>query len=190
MKHLLNIFFFFRSFTGIIIYWGLILGAGVETDTAALTALSFVLFYSLVAMAADRIVSLDFGLAIFFFVGYLLCVFLPEWSLKYLIERFTTFLYLSLFITSYVPFVFGIQPFTVIIAKRITPPEIWETREFNTITRIMALVWCALFLTACLVSLRQGFITQMIIPIGIMLFIGFPFNRYFRDFYLKVKGIS
>lgn len=190
MNILMKIFFFFRGFTGIIIYWTLVLVAGFDTDTAVLAALSYVIFYSLVAIGANRVVRVDFGVLIFFSVGYVCCIFFPEKSVIYLIERFTTFLYLSLFLTVFLPFVFGAEPFTVINAKRITPEAVWDTKEFKEITNIMSLVWCALFFTAFLISLKRGVVTQIFVPVGIMLFIGFPFNRYFRDLYLKFRGIS
>lgn len=190
MKALLAVFFFFKSFLSIIIFWVLILVADVESDTAVLAALGYTIFYSLVAIGMDRIVRVDFGLLLFFCIGYILCIFLPEYSVVYLIERFSTFLYLSLFLTVYIPFVFGKEPFTVVNAKRVAPPEVWETKEFKEITSIMALVWCALFLIAFLVTLKQGFVTQFIIPILTIFLVGIPFNRYFKKFYFKLKGMA
>lgn len=190
MKSLLAVFFFFKSFLSIIIFWVLILVADVESDTAVLAALGYTIFYSLVAIGMDRIVRMDFGLLFFFSIGYILCIFLPQYSVIYLIERFSTFLYLTFFLTVYIPFVFGGEPFTVINAKRVAPPEFWDTKEFKEITSIMALVWCALFLTAFLVTLKQGVVTQIIIPILIILLVGVPFNRYFKNFYFKLKGMA
>lgn len=190
MKHAAKIFFGAGAWPSIAIYWGFMLGLDLSMFWAALLAALYAVGYTMVAMGADRVTKLDYGVVLFWIAGLLFSASGPSFNQIYLLKYFSTFLYLSLFLMAYLPVVFGAEPFTIAFAKRTTPETFWKTDLFITINRIMTLVWAGLFLVAMLITLIPGVITQIIIPIVLVMSVGIPFTRKFPDRYLEAKGMG
>ena len=190
MKHAAKIFFGAGAWPSIGIYWGFMLGLDLSMFWAALLAALYAVVYTMVAMGADRVTKLDYGVALFWIAGLLFSASVPSFNQLYLLKYFSTFLYLSLFLMAYLPVVFGAEPFTIAFAKRTTPEMFWKTDLFTTINRIMTLVWAGLFLVAMLITLIPGVVTQIIIPIVLVMSVGIPFTRKFPDRYLEAKGMG
>ncbi|MBW2359162.1 MAG: hypothetical protein JRF21_10955 [Deltaproteobacteria bacterium] len=190
MKRAAKIFFGAGAWPSIAIYWGLMLGLNFNIFQATLGALLYAVGYSLIAIGGGRITKLDYGVVLFWTAGLGLSLFTQSFSQLYLLRYFTTFLYISLFLMAYLPVVFGAEPFTIAFAKRTTPEMFWETDLFITINRIMTLVWAGLFLMAMLITLIPGVITQIIIPIVLVMSVGIPFTMKFPDRYLEAKGMG
>ena len=183
-------FFVAGAWPGMGIYWGLILGAKSGPALAAVLALAYALGYVLTAMGAKRVTHLDFGVALYFAVGAALAVSGSPYHLTFLFDRFTTFLYLSLFLVVFLPLLFGAEPFTAAFAKRSTPEAFWNTDLFQSINRLMTLVWSGLFAAAMFITLIPGIWTQIAAPGALLLAVGIPFTMTFPDVYLRSKGMG
>ncbi len=190
MKHIQKIFFASGPWPSVPLFWGLIFGADMGTVPSALFASLYALGYTLVALGADRVTKLDYGVVLFWACGITLGLIAPPTRVIYFFSHFSTFLYLSLFAMAYLPLVFGAEPFTVAMAKRKTPEMYWNTTEFISINRIMTSVWAGIFIIALLISLIPSFWTQVLFPIVFVMGAGIPFTRKFPDLYLKAKGLG
>jgi putative sterol carrier protein/putative NADPH-quinone reductase len=190
MKRAAKMFFGAGAWPSIGIYWGLMLGLHVNIFHATIAALLYAVGFTLIAIGGGRITKLDYGVLLFWTVGLGLCLFTQSFSRLYLSRYFTTFMYFFLFLMAYLPVVFGAEPFTIAFAKRRTPEMFWQTDLFKTINRIMTLVWAGLFLVAMFITLIPGIITQIIIPIIMVMAVGIPFNMEFPDRYLEAKGMG
>jgi len=60
---------------------------------------------------------------------------------------------------------------------------------FVRINQIMTYVWAGIFAFSAVLSLYPAVITRAVIPLGIILCVGLPFNLRFPDFYLKRLGL-
>ncbi|MBI4773528.1 MAG: NAD(P)H-dependent oxidoreductase [Deltaproteobacteria bacterium] len=183
-------FFAAGAWPSMAIFWGLILGAKSGAAPAAVLALAYALGYTLIAFGAKRVTHLDFGVALFFAVGAALALSGSAYHLTFLFDRFTTFLYLSLFLMLFLPLVFGAEPFTSVFAKRSTPEAFWNTDLFRSINRLMTLVWSGLFAAAMFITLIPGIWTQILAPGVLLLAVGVPFTKAFPDAYLRSKGLG
>jgi len=190
MERIKKIFFGIGIWPSIAVFWGLMLGADLDLIKASLFAALYSISYTLLAMGAERVTKLDYGVVLFWAFGLGLGLTVPSLRIYYLITHFSTFLYLSLFLMAFLPMVFGAEPFTMVFARRRTPEAFWETELFITINRIMTLIWAGLFLVTLLITLIPGFWTQILIPLTLVTVVGIPFNIKFPDMYLKSKGMG
>jgi len=188
MKLFANIFFGVACWPSIVLFFLLQQKFGVVQ--ASFSALVYALFYTIIAMGFDRQTRLDLGVVLFWVTGLIVTFFNGELLPGYFSGRFSTFLYLSLFLCAYLPMVAGAQPFTIQFAKRNTPEEFQQTDYFFKTNRIMSLGWAGLFLFIICITLTGGFYAQIVIPLLLVLIIGIPFNLKFPKFYLQTKGID
>jgi hypothetical protein len=184
-KRIMEIYFFPRSLPSIVIFWGLLLVAGVEATISVIVALTYAFLFTLVGIATDRVSNVDYGVVLFFTVGLILCLTAPTLSVDYLMSHFSTFLFSSFLAMVYVPLAFKAEPFTVAFSKRKVPKEVWHTEEFMAINRIMTVVWSGFFFLGLMITLIPGLWTQIIIPLILYGCIGLPFNKIYPGFYLR-----
>ena len=98
-------------------------------------------------------------------------------------------IYACLFAAAFFPPLLGMDPFTYHYAKKYTPQDAWENPIFVKINRIMTYVWAGLFALCLVLSLYPSLITRALIPLGLILGFGLPFNVRFPDFYLRRLGL-
>jgi multimeric flavodoxin WrbA/putative sterol carrier protein len=110
-------------------------------------------------------------------------------------------LYSVLFLAAAVPPLLGWEPFTAHIARRRTPPAVWETDIFKRININLTWIWAAVF-AACVLSsvvpplivgVTSGavkFLFQMVIPMACVLGIGLPLSKYYPDYYQRKVGME
>jgi len=170
------------------IYWFLTLGAKPDYRIAASLALLYAVGYVLVAIGANRVTKLDYGVVLFWGAGLSLVGIVPSLSELYFQKYFISFLYFSLFLVVCLPLLFRREPFTVAFARRTTPEIYWGTDAFLTINRIMTRVWGGIFAVCGVVGLYANPATQIILPMVLLVGVGLPFTRRFPDFYLKKLG--
>jgi FMN-dependent NADH-azoreductase len=66
---------------------------------------------------------------------------------------------------------------------------VWDNPVFIRINRIMTYTWSAVFGICIVLSLYPSVFTRALIPIGLILGFGVPFNLRFPDYYLKKLGL-
>lgn len=72
--------------------------------------------------------------------------------------------------------------------------KIWASTQrpfadLLTVACIMAVVCAGIVVLCMLFSLYPSTLTRAIIPLCLIVFLGFPFNMRFPDYYLKRKGL-
>ena len=97
------------------------------------------------------------------------------------VDHSTTLLYFALFLTTFIPQLFGYDPFTYAIAKQMTPENVWNTPLFRTINLHLTYFWSGIFLINFLSSwLGHGkSLFSILIPLIIILGIGLPVVRIY-----------
>jgi len=103
------------------------------------------------------------------------------------VDHSTTLLYFALFLTTFIPQLFGYDPFTYAIAKQITPETVWNTPHFRRINLHLTYFWSVIFFVNFLSSwLGHGKpLFSILIPLIIILGIGLPVVRIYPKHYLK-----
>ncbi len=103
------------------------------------------------------------------------------------VDHSTTLLYFALFLTTFVPQLFGYDPFTYAIAKQMTPERVWNTPHFRTINLHLTYFWSILFFVNFLSSgLGHGKpLFSILIPLIIILGVGLPVVKIYPKYYLK-----
>jgi hypothetical protein len=100
-----------------------------------------------------------------------------------------TGIYICLFAAAFLPPVLGFAPFTEHYARKYAPRDLWENPVFIAINRIMTYTWAGIFGVCILLSLYPSVITRAIVPLTLIIGVGFPFNKRFPDYYLKRLGL-
>jgi len=108
------------------------------------------------------------------------------------VDHSTTLLYFALFLTTFIPQLFGYDPFTYAIAKQMTSEAVWNTPHFRTINLHLTYFWSAIFFVNFLSSwLGHGKpLFSILIPLIIILGIGLPVVRIYPKYYLKRQFTS
>ena len=103
------------------------------------------------------------------------------------VDHSTTLLYFVLFLTTFLPQIFGYDPFTYAIAKQMAPERVWNTPQFRMINLHLTYFWSGIFFINFLSSwLGHGRpLFSIFIPLVIILGIGLPVVRIYPNFYLK-----
>jgi len=103
------------------------------------------------------------------------------------VDHSTTLLYFALFLTTFIPQLFGYDPFTYSIAKQMTPETVWNTPHFRRINLHLTYFWSMIFFTNFLLSwLGHGKpLYSIILPLIIILGIGLPVVRIYPKHYLR-----
>ncbi len=137
----------------------------------------------------DKPTYFDWTVAAYFLVLSISLFLWPKAAGAILTEYAVTGIYICLFSAAFFPPILGFDPFTYHYAKKSAPKAVWETPIFLTINRIMTFAWAGLFAVCVVVSLYPSVITRALIPIGLILGVGVPFNLRFPDYYLKRLGL-
>jgi len=103
------------------------------------------------------------------------------------VDHSTTFLYFALFLTTFIPQLFGYDPFTYAITKQMTSETVWNTPHFRTINLHLTYFWSMIFFVNFFSSwLGHGNpLFSILIPLIIILGIGLPVVRIYPKYYLK-----
>jgi multimeric flavodoxin WrbA/putative sterol carrier protein len=108
------------------------------------------------------------------------------------VDHSTTLLYFALFLTTFIPQLFGYDPFTYAIAKQMTPETVWNTPHFRRINLHLTYFWSVIFfanfLSSCLGHGKPLF--SILIPLIIILGIGLPVVRIYPKYYLRRQFTS
>jgi multimeric flavodoxin WrbA/putative sterol carrier protein len=110
----------------------------------------------------------------------------PQFSSLF-VDHSTALLYLVLFFTTFLPQLFGYDPFTYAIAKQWYPPTVWNTPQFKTINLHITYFWSGIFFLAFLSSwLGHGKpLYSIVLPLILILLIALPFVKMYPSYYLK-----
>ena len=108
------------------------------------------------------------------------------------VDHSTALLYFALFLTTFIPQLFGYDPFTYAIAKQMTPETVWNTPHFRRINLHLTYFWSMIFFVNFLSSwLGHGKpLFSILIPLIIILGIGLPVVRVYPKYYLKRQFTS
>ena len=108
------------------------------------------------------------------------------------VDHSTTLLYFALFLTTFIPQLFGYDPFTYAIAKQMAPERVWNTPQFRIINLHLTYFWSGIFLINFLSSwLGHGKpLFSILIPLIIILGIGLPVVKIYPKYYLKRQFTS
>jgi multimeric flavodoxin WrbA len=137
----------------------------------------------------DRPSYFDWAVAAYFAAVTLSLLLMPEAAGEFFQNYSVTGIYACLFAAAFFPPLFGLDPFTYHYAKKSTPEMFWGNPIFVKINRIMTYVWAAIFALCILLSLYPSVVTRALIPLGLILGFGVPFNIRFPNGYLKRLGI-
>jgi len=126
------------------------------------------------------------------FLGYLAFgtawVYLAPTDISsFFVDNSIAILYFILFLTALIPQLFGYDPFTYAVAKRIMPERTWKTPLFRVINRHLTYFWSGI-LFFCFLSSWLGHgkpLFSIVIPLAIILSIGIPVSRFYPVYYLK-----
>ena len=128
------------------------------------------------------------------FLGFLLfgtawVYLLPEKPAHLFVDHSVAILYFTLFLMTFLPQMFGYDPFTYAIARQWYPPSVWETNEFRIINFHITYVWSGVFFLCFLSSTlgRGKPLFAILIPFTLCIGIGLVFSKKYPDFYLKRK---
>jgi multimeric flavodoxin WrbA/putative sterol carrier protein len=111
----------------------------------------------------------------------------PDHLSSLFVDHSTTLLYFVLFLTTFMPQLFGYDPFTYAVAKQMAPERVWNTPQFRTINLHLTYFWSGIFVINFLSSwLGHGKpLFSILIPLIIILGIGLPVVRIYPNYYLK-----
>jgi multimeric flavodoxin WrbA/putative sterol carrier protein len=115
----------------------------------------------------------------------------PQFSSLF-VDHSTALLYLVLFFTTFLPQLFGYDPFTYAIAKQWYPPTVWNTPQFKIINLHITYFWSGIFFLASLLSwLGHGKpLFSIVLPVLLILLIALPFVKMYPNYYLKKQFAS
>jgi putative sterol carrier protein len=125
----------------------------------------------------------------FLLVGTAWVYLLPEKPAHLFVDHSVSILYFTLFLMTFLPQLFGYDPFTYAIAKQWYPPSVWKMDDFRLINFRITYVWSGLF-GACFLSSTWGQgkpLFAIIIPLALCIGIGLVFSKKYPDYYLKRK---
>jgi putative sterol carrier protein len=102
--------------------------------------------------------------------------------------HYSTFLlYALMFLMTFLPQLFGYEPFTYNIAKQWYPEAVWKTPLFLVINRRVTYFWSGIFMAAAVSCLyghgRWPF--TIVVPFGFILGLGLPFSRLYPKYCIK-----
>ena len=105
------------------------------------------------------------------------------------VDHSVSILYFTLFLMTFLPQLFGYDPFTYAMAKLWSPPSVWETDDFRLINFHITYLWSGVFF-ACFLSSTWGQgkpLYAIFIPFALCLGIGLVFSRKYPEYYLRRK---
>jgi putative sterol carrier protein len=125
----------------------------------------------------------------FLLAGTLWVYALPANLAHIFVDNSVALLYLTLFFMTFLPQLFGYDPFSYAIAKQWYPESVWGTPDFRLINLRITYVWSGVFFAAFLSSyLGHGKpVYSILIPFALCIGIGVVFSKKYPDYYLKRK---
>ena len=128
------------------------------------------------------------------FLGFLLAgtiwvYALPENWAHLFVDDSVAWLYLTLFLMTFLPQIFGYEPFTYAIAKQWYPETVWGTPDFRLVNYRITYLWSAVFFASFLSSYlgRGKPAYSILIPFALCIGIGVVFSKKYPDYYLRRK---
>jgi putative sterol carrier protein len=128
------------------------------------------------------------------FLGFLLAgtiwvYALPANWAHLFVDNSVALLYLTLFLMTFLPQIFGYEPFTYAVAKQWYPESVWGTPDFRLINYRITYVWSGVFFASFLSSyLGHGKPPySILIPFALCIGIGVVFSKKYPDYYLGRK---
>lgn len=167
-------------------------GSGPGSGSLTVVALFMLVFCAIVIVVAkrwDKPSYFDWTIGGYFALICLSLLVWPDSAGRVLSRDSVTGIYGCLFAAAFFPPLFGMEPFTCHYAKKYAPEAVWNNPVFVRINRIMTYAWAGIFAFSAVLSLYPSMITRAVIPLGIILCVGLPFNLRFPDFYLKRLGL-
>ena len=155
----------------------------------ALAMLAFCVVTLIMAFRWDRPGYFDWAVTVFFAAISAFLLIDPPTAGAFLFRYPVTGIYTVLFAASFLPPLFGMDPFTYQYAKKRAPEQFWNHPFFIAINRTITHVWSAIFFISLLLSLYPSMVTRVILPLTIIMGIGWPFSKRFPAWYLKRKGV-
>jgi NADPH-dependent FMN reductase/SCP-2 sterol transfer family len=137
----------------------------------------------------DRPSYFDWTVGAYFAAVTFSLLLMPEPAGEFLKNYSVTGIYTCLFAAAFLPPLFGLDPFTYHYAKKSTPEVFWENPIFVRINLIMTYIWAGVFALCIALSLYPSVVTRAILPLGLILGFGLPFNLRFPNWYLKRLGL-
>jgi putative sterol carrier protein len=125
----------------------------------------------------------------FLLVGTFWVYLLPSRPAHLFVDHSVSILYFTLFLVTFLPQLFGYDPFTYVMAKLWSPPSVWETDDFRIINFRITYLWSGVFF-ACFLSSTWGQgkpLYAIIIPFALCVGIGLVFSRKYPEYYLRRK---
>jgi len=125
----------------------------------------------------------------FLLVGTIWVYLLPSKPAHLFVDHSVAILYFTLFVMTFLPQLFGYDPFTYAMAKLWYPPSVWEMDDFRLLNFRITYVWSGVFF-ACFLSSAWGQgkpLYAIIIPFSLCIGIGLVFSKKYPDYYLKRK---
>ena len=125
----------------------------------------------------------------FLLVGTFWVFLLPSRPAHLFVDHSVSILYFTLFLMTFLPQLFGYDPFTYAMAKLWSPPSVWETDDFRLINFHITYLWSGIFF-ACFLSSTWGQgkpLYAIIIPFTLCLGIGLVFSKKYPEYYLRKK---
>ncbi len=125
----------------------------------------------------------------FLLVGTVWVYLLPARPAHLFVDHSVSILYFTLFLMTFLPQLFGFDPFTYAMAKLWYPPSVWGTDDFRLINFRITYLWSGVF-GACFLSSTWGLgkpLYAIIIPFALCIGIGLVFSKKYPDYYLKKK---
>jgi hypothetical protein len=156
---------------------------------AAIMMLAYCALIIAIAYQWDRPTYFDWSVAGYFTLASFSLAVWPDGAGSLFVNYVVTGIYACLFAAAFFPPLLGMDPFTNHYAKKYTPRDYWRNPAFVTINQIMTYVWAAIFALCIVTSLYPSPLTRAIIPVGLMIGVGLPFNLRFPDYYLRRLGL-
>jgi putative sterol carrier protein len=105
------------------------------------------------------------------------------------VDNSVALLYLTLFLMTFLPQIFGYEPFTYAVAKQWYPEAVWGTRDFRFINYRITYIWSTVFFASFLSSyLGHGKPPySILLPFALCIGIGVVFSKKYPDYYLRRK---
>ena len=125
----------------------------------------------------------------FLLAGTLWVYTLPANLAHVFVDNSVAFLYMTLFFMTFLPQLFGYEPFTYAVAKQWYPESVWGTPDFRLLNFRITYVWSGVFFAAFLSSyLGHGKpMYSIIVPFALCIGVGLVFSKKYPDYYLKRK---
>lgn len=156
----------------------------------ALIALMICCMILVLALRWDKPAYMDWAIAgyLAFTVGFLMIA--PQPAKSFLHEYAVAAIFGIFFISSFIPPLIGLPPFTLHAARKKVPQVLWSHPAFLRLNAILAYLWSGIFGICVLSSLIESYFTQLVAPNLLILAFGLPFSSRFSVWYLKRRGIT